>query len=305
MITLIIPSFNRPSQLDCLLNSLSRYWSYNDVQIKVLYKYDHPDYEEGYYKVFEKHWYVHPRLEYDFCRQIKDFVNKAGEVVGFFTDDCVCYRKPDIAPDEILTLLQSNDILSFSLRLGSNTKIQNYLTSSLAKYPFCKELSYNVNSWKWKLLPRFENFGYIFSWDGHFYRKEWIQECFNICNAWENPRALEHQINVSDEIRHTSPFNMTACKTSSVFVNTINAVQNQDIPSGTKYSYSPKELNDLFLAGEIISLNSFDGLHVISCHEEIPLIFERDNKKVVCGWEIVCDCEFEKQICDCYQLSFR
>lgn len=276
-LTLIIPSLDRAQQLDCFLRSLLRYWYHNDLNIKVLYKYSSSEYEQGYCKCFEKHPYIQPSLEYDFCRQIKDFVNKANPVIGFATDDSVVYNRPELHPSFIENyVLTWKDCLCFSMRLSPVTIIQNYLTGEIQQQLIYKEISDNVIEWNWKRYHRYSNYGYEFSWDMHLYKKEWLKQCFNICCNFESPRALEHQINVSDRVRDISPNKMLSCKTSSVFVNTINAVQDNNIPAGVYHKYTPKDLNDRFLNGEIISLASFAGLQLHSCHDEIPLIFEKE-----------------------------
>lgn len=279
MIQLIIPSFDRASQLDCFLRSLLRYWDYRDLTIRVLYKYSSPEYEKGYYKVFEKYPNILPSLEYDFCSQIKQYINSSlSTVIGFATDDCVCYREPGLNPKNILEYMIWHNYLCASLRLGVNTIVQNYLTGELQRnlqYSIVSSIGEVIN-WNWRHYPRFSNYGYMFSWDMHFYNKEWLQECIDICYRWENPRAFEHQMNTSDKIRANAPNMIFGCKNSSIFVNTINAVQNNDIPAGTKYNYNPKTLNDKFLKGEIISLRSFDNIEVVSSHEEVPLIFEAE-----------------------------
>lgn len=279
MISLIIPSFDRPSQLDCFLRSLLRYWHYNDLHIMVIYKYSSLEYKKAYDKVFEEHWHVIQDEEYNFCEQIKNKVMcSLSSVVGFATDDCVCYDKPGLQPNEIQDLFNDDKTHSFSLRLGLNTVIQNYLDGSIQQSLLnYKEIYKDVISWKWKLQPRFQNYGYGVSWDCHWYSREWLLDAFKVCNTWENPRAMEHQLNTNDVVRSIAKPNMISCKSSSVFVNTINAVQNQDIPSGTKHAYSVTDLNRRYLEGEVISLDSFAGHNIISCHEEIPLKFEKKH----------------------------
>lgn len=276
MISLIIPSKDRPSQLDCFLRSLLRYWDYNDLHIMVIYKYSNAEYKKAYDKVFEEHWHVIQDEEYNFCEQVKKYtLCSCSNVVGFATDDCVVWRKPDIQPDEVQDLFCDSNMHSFSLRLGLNTTVQNYLDGSLQQ-PLVSynEIYRDIISWKWKAQPRFQNYGYGFSWDCHWYSKEWLLEAFKVCNTWENPRAAEHQLNTNEYIRNTAKKIMSSCKTSSVFVNTINAVQDDAIPSGTRYNYTPQELNDRFLSGERILLDSFKGKDIIGCHDEVGLSWE-------------------------------
>lgn len=279
-VSLIIPSLDRAAQLDCFLRSLLRYWYYKDLNIQVLYKYSSPEYEQGYYKCFEKHPYIQPSLEYDFCRQIKHFVDEADSVVGFATDDCIVYRQPCTVPKEIKYYLTNNDkLISFSLRLGENTRVQNYLTGELQPIlqynKLCECDDCELIAWRWSRYPSNMNFSYIFSWDTHFYLKKWLFPLIKD-KKFESPRALEHQMSIDPAIRDITKPYISSCRNSSVFVNTINMVQPNGPLAGTKHSYGVKELNDRFLRGEIIDLRSFDGLQLNSCHEEVPLIFTKE-----------------------------
>lgn len=238
-----------------------------------MYKSGGPEFDEGYRLVQEKFSEVKFYNEYDFCGQINSLVSTSPHnAVGFFTDDCVMFRKPTITPREVNELLSLN-IFCFSLRLGVNTVIQDYLTGSLQPKLNFSTLPWKAICWRWKNYSVGCNYGYMFSWDGHFYKKDSLQKYLQ-GKTFEGPRALEHQVNTDYRLRQEQSGVISACMESSVFVNTVNCVQENGPAAGTKYSYSVEDLNAKLLGGEVISLASFSSLDIRSSHEEFPLSWE-------------------------------
>ncbi len=242
------------------------------MSVRVLFRYSDRSFFEGYKLLFDKFPEVSFIPEEDFCEDIKELVyTSPHDYVGFFTDDCVMFRPLRITEiDEI----KMTDLHCFSLRLGRNTVIQNYLTGEQQVVLKANDFMFGeCICWNFKHYYRYINWGYLFSWDGCFYSKEWLDK--NLSDrTFENPRAMEHQLNSNDSVRMNSKNLMAAPQKSCVFVNTINAVQNQDIPSGTKFYYSPEELNDKLLSGKVISLSSFSNVDIRSSHEEFALQWE-------------------------------
>ncbi len=195
---------------------------------------------------------------------------------GFLCDDCVFYRQvPEFVPGELIT----QGTLALSLRLGVNTSVQNYLTGEMQH--MLREFGYKYAygdkfiKWKYKLHPRYNNYGYLVSLDGSLFKTDWLYDAVKD-RQFESPRALEHQLNVDDMLRENAPpWMMAPAEGSCLFVNTVNAVQT-GIPAGQFYPYSLEELNDRWLAGQVIALRSFDNIHVQSSHLECPLIFEQN-----------------------------
>lgn len=270
MLTILIPSFDRPMQLECLLNSLDLE---DDFKVKVLYKWSDKKYLEGYEKVAAYYTHVGWLEEKNFCENWKSLLSNSSEYVMLATDDCVQFYPFDNEVD----LLFSNDVHCISLRLGENTIIQDYILGlrqpALDNYGDVSEC-FDMLKWNFKRHPRFNNYGYAFSLDMTIYRQEDLIK-YTKDLTFESPRALEHQLNTLVD-RDSLPKFMLCPKRSLAFVNTINCVQANGPPAGTKHNYSPSLLNEKFLAGERISLKSFLDFHnnIISSHEEVPLIFE-------------------------------
>lgn len=279
----IIPSLDRPCQLHLLLESIEKNWRLDQLDIYILYKYSDDEFKAGYdllidrYKEKDNIVFI---KETDFSKQIKTIVCASIGHVAFLVDDCIWYRKTDLTPANVYEILKNDhDILTFSFRLGLNTTIQNYLTGETQKdlktYGYLYFPNNNTIKWRWKLHPPFNNYSYLFSWDSHIYNANWL---FDIIKdmKFTNPRGMEARISSDPNIRNKQgQLYFSSLDKSCVIVNTINAVQDNSIPSGIMYSYSPKELNKLYLDGSIIDIEGFDFSEISSCHYEFPLKFKR------------------------------
>ncbi len=282
-IKIICPSRDRTCQLDCLLRSIEQNWTFDGLEIGIIYKATNDRFAEGYDRVFDSYWFDEYDIwacpEGDFCEDIKTALHPLDEeehsLAGFMCDDCVVYRSFGLSSEDIVGAV-NKDVVCFSMRLSDTHYIQNYQILEIHKE--IKGLKYFYNhhdliEWKYKTYPRYSNPGYLFSMDGHFYPTGWLYGAVKD-RTFESPRALEHQLNVDDSLRSKAPANMVcSADGSAVFVNTINAIQ-EGIPAGLKYSYSPEELNQKFLKGERISMRSFDNIEIFGCHDEIKLEFE-------------------------------
>lgn len=274
MLTILIPSFDRASQLCCLLDSLREFIGKEKYDVKVLYKYSNDNYLDGYRKVADLHPSAEFLLEEDFCLDWKYLLGESTDYVMLCTDDTVFFKP---ISGNFLNCFDDPEVHCFSSRLGFNTICQDYTTGSLqpalAQYGYQQKA--DLIRWKFKRFHPQTNYGYPFSLDATTYRKADLIKYTEGLN-FENPRALEHQL--STRINRSDLPDYMVCEAgSSAFCNTINCVQANGPTSGTKFSYSPKELNDKFLNGEKISLKSFKSLagNIMSCHEEVTLVFER------------------------------
>lgn len=279
LISLIIPTYNRPCQLELLLRSISKNWEIDTLDINVIFKADDIDYLKGYCWVEAAYPFVKFQLEENFSEQMKKLIKRGQNVIGFMVDDCVMFRSPLVTVEalEQCVSLWDDVYVGFSLRLGENTIVQNYLTGELQPSLKGNVVGNNIIEWNWKRYPRTSNYGYWFSWDAHFYSKDLLMSERVYSKYFGIDRSLEHQLITDNNLYRELPNKMLACNASSVFVNTSNTVQTDGaIPAGVKYGYSTKQLNDKFLAGERISLDSFAHQCIISCHEEFPLIWEEN-----------------------------
>lgn len=278
-----IPSKDRASQLHCLLESMSRQLPNIECDIAILYKASSEEFGRGYDKLAQYKFdniFFHLHEETNFENQFKDYMFQINDNVMLLTDDCVFYRNYAVEDNHIVELMKDN-VWCFSFRLGENTTTQWYLSGQQQAH--LSNMGYRdiyINDckyiqWNWKIRPAFENYGYMMSWDGHIYRST---DLFELAQKFSfyNPRTFEDRATKVSSFRDaiTKKY-MVAPEKSCLFVNTINAVQEEPPPYGIKYKCSPEKLNKLYLGGEIIDLSTFDGLELNSSHEEIPLKFRK------------------------------
>jgi hypothetical protein len=166
------------------------------------------------------------------------------------------------------------DVHSISLRLGRNTIIQNYISGQrqhdIDRFG-CMDMGDYIK-YNFKRHPAMLNYGYTYSLDFQLYRTDSLAKTFEEIEFY-NPRSLESKLNSNTLFREVCPNYMICPATSNVFVNTINCVQAEGPPAGTKYAYSIEELNKRFLLGEQPVLRIPSGYEIMGCHDELPLEF--------------------------------
>ena len=276
MITVIVPSFDRASQLDCFLRSMQKHWGISELSIHILYKYSNEEFKAGY-DLLRFMYRASPHVsfwqEQNFGEDFKALIRNDDSFTMLATDDCVFFKPVTITEERLREYFKTKDLHCYSLRLGENTIIQDYVTCSLQSELFNNHAFENEVCWNFKRHNQYSNYGYAFSLDMSIYHSEQLHYSIAPLN-FESPRALEHQLNVDKELRSFIKSWMMSPVSSVGFVNTINCVQPNGPPAGTRHSYSVADLNKKFLAGRRISLSSFDHLIIMSCHEEVPLTFQ-------------------------------
>ncbi len=283
-----IPSRDRASQLDCLIRSMEQNLPNIDFDIHITYKTTSDSFYQGYRKLkqakFKNNVEFHYETDFscDFFNYLRD--NKE-EFVMLLTDDCVFYRKYPKKEADLLCCFTDN-IYCWSSRLGLNTTTQWYMTGEQQEelensggYDYCG-LDCNgktaIIQWNWKIRPAFQNYGYFVSWDGVCYRGSDLLELARKIDFY-NPRTFEDRLTKDQSIRNgIARKYMCSPEESILFVNTINCVQEEGPPAGSKYQISVEELNEKYLRGEIIDMKSFDGLSLSGSHDEIPLLFKKE-----------------------------
>ena len=277
MISTIIFSRDRANQLSLLLSSIDKNGS-DLFDITVIYNASSDAFQDGYNILEDQYeeivWIKQQSPPSDFRETTLQAIKNSGEYVCFFVDDNILYRKVATTFESIDTMFryfdtQEKQLLCLSLRLGSNTSVQNEYKNKVC--PFPQELIavddlYAV--WDWTMLPKHTNFAYPFSVDGHIYRKDQVLEM--VTYDFDTPNGLEG----SGKFDVSLP-NLMACFDDSALVNSpINIVGSSKNEAGNKYGMSLEELNDLFLSGHAIDLDSMDFSEVRGCHQEIRYQFK-------------------------------
>ncbi len=282
---IIIPSKDRACQLHLLIDSLQKNWpnlNLKDCIVPLAYPLDEKCHD-GYLLLKQRFPEVTFISEYTigFYVIIMDFLNR-NEYVGFMVDDGVFYRKCILPPYLIEGLLKDDQILCASLRLGFNTTTQNYLTGEqqlpIDEYGI-NYLKGGINKYRWSNFSPHCNNGYMFSWDCTFWRSEDLKHYLED-KYFDGPRGMEailsNPAGTRKEYSLNKPYFIVPDQSHYV-VNSVNFVQKDPVPCAKYFSYSPKELNDIYLEGNVIDLDDFLSRcdDIQSCHTEIPFNFRR------------------------------
>lgn len=262
MINSIIFSKDRAMQLDLLLQSIYKN-APETFNINVLYKFSDEEFERGYNILKEKYQNVNFISENDFKSQTLNLLNQNYEYSCFFTDDDIIYNSFN-ETDIIKTMSENPEIFCFSLRLGKNVKVCYSMKSENVLIP--ESENDNIIIWNW--TKHYMDFGYPLSVDGHIFKtKDILKLSTNI--AYKNPNTFEAALQIFD----TFPKQKMAAYKTSVLVNTpVNIVQSVfENRKAELFSYSVKDLNQLFLTGKRISLEEMDFTNIVGCHQELEL----------------------------------
>ena len=179
MIAGLVFSKDRACQLHLFLESVERNTD-NLFNLKVLYHATTEEYSKAYKKLIERFPSVvfikQGSFKQDTLEVCKSFSEPA---IAFFVDDDIIYRKLELQED-FLDIFK-HGVCSLSLRLGSNTVIQDTHTGSRAIMP---QIDGVINDkfycWSWKNISQYHtNFGYPFSVDGNIYPREEIISLFD------------------------------------------------------------------------------------------------------------------------------
>jgi hypothetical protein len=256
-----IPSKDRAAQLSILLNSI--FENYSDIfgDIYIYYTHSNDEFKEGYIKVIEE---FADRVIFvqsiSFERDLND-VLKTDSIFLIVTDDSVVYRSIDFNAQDALELLADENILNISLRIGLNTTIIDYTNphSATQEINVIKETD-KFLIWDW--VQTNNHLGHPFSCDGNIYRTR------DILVTLRNRRDLRA---MECNGRQLAYRRLMACQRQSSIVNSPN---NQIIHSGTLnngkiYGYTPKELNDMLLNGDLLSYEIPEN--IISVQQELNI----------------------------------
>jgi|GEM_PF-2426759 len=277
---LIIPSFNRACQLECLLRSLYENCpaAPNTFSICVFYRFTDSAYSDGYElvkRLYPGIEYVEQRLDRSFKRQFLDQID-GSEFFGFIVDDMVVIDGFSTADRPFALLKARSDILSLSLRLDI-AKTFSQPVNEAAKSPAFDE----DYVWRWKPnLPRNWRLGRFldkafykgafFDWafpcalDGTVYRTVMFREFFQTIEDFTNIPFMEHSLSQALMRFRDSPPNMVRYPRSKVISLAMNSVDEyHDYPS---LGLDPRRFNELFLAGRRLDYRPFQKIVFHACH---------------------------------------
>jgi len=292
-LSIVIFSKDRAAQLDLCLKSiyenlsiLSEHWT-----IYVVYTSSSEDFEKGYVQLTEEWYkkassiYFFPEYKYKgFKKTLEYCIKHWEEYVLFFTDDDIVYRKFEHNFSVLSESFEKNEnLLCTSLRLGTNTFVQDQYTNSMCLIPDEVIISEEtLKIWNWKVQSMGEsetNFGYPFSVDGHLFKSKqakWIIEN----TEYYNPNTLEakaHRTHVMDTEYAENLSDEMACFKNSYVINTpLNRVQDTFTnSSGVFFKETPISLNEQFLKNARLTLEGMDFSTIIGVHQELKLCWDK------------------------------
>lgn len=270
MIKIFIPSKNRACQLDLLLRSIEK--NFPDILTPtVMYVASDHNYAEGYNRVMERHGdWVNFIPESNAAEHFYEFLDKANDVVGLFTDDAIFYREASFDEIVIRDILNISDIWSFNLRLGKNITVVDYVRNQPCPQPNFEKFCFNnILLWKYNFIDKFASyFAFPTSFDGCFYNSNDLLNLANRENFGEMIK-WEHMICNNGRQQLMGKDYLASPLESCVVVQQVNSSHHYGHYTNHTFNRSLEGLNKAFLSGKEIDLDSMDFSGVNCCHAEI------------------------------------
>jgi len=271
---IIVFSKDRAMQLDAFLRSMKKHHKNLDsCSVNILYKCSDEIFDNGYEILCNKY------PEFNFVKETsfkENLVNicKHGtkSTIQFFVDDII-WKSDFSFDDDIYKKFESDEsVLALSLRLHPDITFCHPLNRDIAKPEMVN------NMWDWKDCEG--DWGYPMSVDGNIFKK---RDVINSVEkfSYTNPNLFEATIT----IHNTSTKKQMICYDKSKLFNIpMNRVQN--VFSNLCGDVSPELLNEKFISGKTINIDKFVDFKNISCHQDVEVEFDGENKFdvfLVCG----------------------
>lgn len=268
-INYIIFSKDRACQLDLLLRSIDRFCN-NYINCYVIYKATTPEYQAGYSKLINNtpnYLCLKSILpENDFRTDtIKTVYNNLSDLFGFLTDDSVFYKNFELSPQEIFKKMRAKKCFSFSLRSGFNINKQCHYRDEGYIHPYILFEDDNIIMWDTSKYSYATNNGRPMSIDGNFFTYDELWRSLHEF-SWNCPRTLDG-INTT----YIKP-NVMSFKHSIIVNIPVNLTVGGYADNwGHFYRYSLDDLNNRFIEGKIIDLDSICSNNIYMSHHELEL----------------------------------
>lgn len=261
----LIFSKDRACQLDLLLSSMNEMVSGAD-DVTVIYKSSDAEFQAGYEICKANHTNVKFVEETEFRKNVFDWFldNSRSESVMMLVDDIVFKEKVDYAIISQI-LAQNKQFLCYSPRLGLHLT-ECYAMNASQQVP-------NGNTqggyfiWSWVDAPY--DWGYMFSVDGHVFRKSEIFSWISHLN-FHNPNTFEAAM---QEIPRT--FSIQGFSISHVISKLLNIPMNrvQNTFINRCENVSHVDLNRAFIDGKKLDSKRYAGILNRGCHASIDVMW--------------------------------
>lgn len=267
--TFVVFSKDRPLQLELLLRSYSDLVK-NPIPVKVLFHSSNSDFKLGYTKLINEysnsHYFSIEWVEEKNFRKdlIQLFESITTNKVIFLVDDI--FFKNEIDLDSFTALDTSRYVPS--LRMGEHLSFSYTLQKNQKLPVFTQEGEFL--SWKWK--EQVHDWAYPLSVDGHLFNTSELKILVKEL-AYKAPNSFEAALQIMGPLFSKRK---GLCYPNSVILNNpCNKVQNEH---GNVHGETDVEvLNSKWLNGFRIQYKDSVGIKNESAHQEISLIFEKDE----------------------------
>lgn len=270
MINAIIFSKDRASQLRLLIYSIQKN-APHAFNLNVIYKHSNDEFKQGYEKVKSEFSSLCNFVEQtdNFKQDVLNLLDSDSEYSCFFTDDDIIYKTFD-ATKVIKAIESDEDVFCFSLRLGVNTTFCYAMNTPNVFRDY--EDNDGVLKWDWSV--HYLDFGYPLSVDGHIFKTKDILKLTKKI-GFVNPNTYEAGLQIFDSF----PKNKMTSFKESVLVNTPNNIVNTSFANrnGLTHGASVESLNDDYLDGKIIDMESMDFSDIKGCHQEIEFKYKNNQ----------------------------
>lgn len=265
MLDLMIFSKNRALQLYALLESIEKYTNPRDVTVNVLHKYEgvHAETLAEIKQRFQSCNFIE---EINFKEHVEEFLSAPGTVAAFLTDDIILKEHVDILQIEQI-MLSNPGTLGFSLRLGLHV-YDCYALNKEQPVPLGNVYPPNLFVWNWRDAKM--DWEYVFSVDGHIFRKGHLREWSSLID-YHHPNSYEESLQACRGIREL-PQSMVCFVTSRLVNLPINRVQDshQNRCGDIDSSYLLEKWN----AGLCLDIDRYHRVLNKGVHSELELFFK-------------------------------
>ena len=276
---LIIPSFNRACQLECLLRSIFDNCKAADLfSICTFYRYTDDAFASGYEIVQKKYpnvQFIEQSLEKSFKQQFLDLTDDS-LFFGMIVDDMVVLDGFDLSDRQFELLKTRDDLFSLSLRLDAAKTFSQPVNQAARSPKFDKDLI-----WRW--MPRlsrdyrltrfldnailksgFYDWGVPCPLDGTIYRTDLFRSFFETVDDFKNIPFMERNLWAALRRFKNAPPNMIRYPRARSISLAMNSVDEyHDYPS---LGLDPNQFNERFLAGERLDYSPFQKIVFHACH---------------------------------------
>lgn len=260
MTNTLIFSENNPARLRLLLQSIQKHDIQKNVSLNVIHRSLNSDYEPLYEKL--KTEFANLNINWTGYSNFKEMVLKLAQnnsdYTMFLKDDNVFYSSVDFEQINQTFIKFGEEIISFSLKLGKNTKICRAMNTANTLFGEKEIIDGNVISWNWQ--KHFLDYSNPFS-DGSIFRTKELLKMLKQVH-FNNIEEIEENMS---EVFEFYP--------KSEMASFVNSVLVRDIAGPDK-----KQINELWMNDKPIELSELNFNNTVDgCDAYIPKP-EREQK---------------------------